>query len=105
VFNDRANKTTEELTFQSFNFADPKMESHHIPVDGKGNKSWVYLRAVAKENLKDIREFLSFVDISYPELISELQHWHPMLIQEYIYDKFFQKILKQSKSFGQGYTL
>jgi len=49
---------------------------------------------VAKEDLKDIEEFLGFVDISYPELVPELQYWHTMLIQEYLYDKFFQKILK-----------
>jgi len=81
------------------------MESRHIPIDGEGNKSWEYLQAVAKEDLKDIREFLGFVDISYPELVPELQHWHTILIQGYLHDKFFQKILKQSKSFGQGYIL
>jgi len=105
VYNDGAIETTEELTFKSFNSADPDMESRHIPIDGKGNKSWEYLRAAAKEDLKDIGEFLGFVDISYPELVPELQHWHTMLIQEYLHDKLFQKILKQSKSFGQGYTL
>jgi len=81
------------------------MESRHIPIDGKGNKSWEYLRAMAKEDLKDIGESISFVDISYPELVPELQHWHTMLIQGYLHNKFFQKILKQSKSFGQGYTV
>jgi len=105
VYNDDANKTTEELIFQSCNFADLNMESHHIPIDGKGNKLWEYLRAVAKEDLKDIGEFLSFVDISYPELLLELQHWHTVLIQGYLHDKFFQKVHKQLKSFGQGYTL
>jgi len=105
VYNDGANETTEELTFKSFNSTDPDIESRHIPIDGKGNKSWEYLRAVAKEDLKDIGEFLGFVDISYLELVPELQHWHTMLIQGYLHDKFFQKILKQSKSFGQGYTL
>jgi len=105
VYNDSANETTEELTFKSFNSADPDMESRHIPIDGKGNKSWEYLRAVAKEDLTNIGEFLGFVDISNPELVPELQHWHTMLIQGYLYNKFFQKILKQSKSFGQGYTL
>jgi len=38
VFNDRANKTTEELTFKLFNSADPDMESRQIPIDGRGNK-------------------------------------------------------------------
>jgi len=47
VYNDGANETTEELTFKSFNSADPDKESRHIPIDGKGNKSWEYLRAVA----------------------------------------------------------
>jgi len=105
VYNDGANETTEKLTFKSFNSADPDMESHHIPIDGKRNKSWEYLQAVAKEDLKDIGEFLGFVDISHLELVPELQHWHTMLIQGYLHDKFFQKILKQLKSFGQGYTL
>jgi len=105
VYNDGANETTEELTFKSFNSANPDMESRHIPIDGKGNKSWEYLRAVAKDDLKDIGEFLGFVDISYPELVPELQHWHTMLIQGYLHDKFFQKIRKQSESFGQGYRL
>jgi len=94
VYNDGANETTEELTFKSFNSADPDMESHHIPINGKGNKAWEYLRAMAKEDLKDIGEFLGFVDISYPELVPELQHWHTMLIQGYLHGKFFQKILK-----------
>jgi len=74
VYNNGATETTEELTFKSFNSADPDMEFRHICIDGKRNKSWEYLRAVAKENLKDIGEFLSFVDISYPELVPELQH-------------------------------
>jgi len=60
---------------------------------------------VAKKALKNIREFLGFVDISYSELIPELQHWHTVLIQGCLHDKSFQKILKQSKSFGQGYTI
>jgi len=94
VYNDGTNETTEELTFKSFNSADPDMESRHVPIDGKGNKLWEYLRAVAKEDLKNIGEFLGFVDISNPELVPKLQHWHTMLIQEYLYDKFFQKILK-----------
>jgi len=89
VFNNGANETIEELTFKSFNSADPDMESRHIPIDSKENKSWEYLRAVAKEDLKDIGEFLGFVDITYPELIPELQHWHTMLIQGYLHDKFF----------------
>jgi len=105
VYNDGANETTEELTFKSFNSADPDIESRHSPIDGKENKLWEYLRAVAKEDLKDIGEFLGFVDISYPELVPELQHWHTILIQEYLHDKFFHKICKQSKSFGQGYIL
>jgi len=105
VYNDDANKTTEGLTFKLFNFADSDIESRHILIDGKGNKSWEYLRAVAKEDLKDIGEFLSFVDLSYPELVLELQHWYTMRIQGYLHDKFFYKILKQSKSFAQVYTL
>jgi len=40
VYNDGANETTEELTFKSFNSADPDMESRHIPINGKGNKGW-----------------------------------------------------------------
>jgi len=72
VYNDGANETTEELRFKSFNSADPDMESRHIPIDGKGNQSWEYLRAVAKKNLKNIGELLGFVDISYPELVPEL---------------------------------
>ena len=39
VYNDGANETIEELTFKSFNSADPDMESCHILIDGKGNKS------------------------------------------------------------------
>jgi len=39
VYNDSVNETTEELTFKSFNSADPDMESRHIPIAGKGNKS------------------------------------------------------------------
>jgi len=93
-YNDYANETTEELTFKSFNSTDPDMESCHILIHGKGKKSWEYLRGVAKEDLKDTGEFLGFVDISYPELVPELQHWHTMLIQGYLHDKFLQKILK-----------
>jgi len=48
--------TTEELIFKSFNSTDPDMESRHIPIDGKGNKSWEYLRAVDKQDLKNIGE-------------------------------------------------
>jgi len=43
VFNDSANETTKELIFKSFNSTDPEMESHQIPIDGLGNKSWEYL--------------------------------------------------------------
>jgi len=39
VFNDHGNKTTEELSFKSFNSTDPNMESRQIPIDGSGNKS------------------------------------------------------------------
>jgi len=39
VYNDGAHETTEELTFKSFNSVDPDMESRHIPIDGKENKS------------------------------------------------------------------
>jgi len=39
VYNDGANETTEELTFKSFNSSEPDIESHHIPIDGKGTKS------------------------------------------------------------------
>ena len=81
------------------------MESHQIPIDGHGNELWEYLRAVAKEDLDDFGKYLSVDNISYPELVPELQQWHTMLIQEYLYDKLFQKILKQAKSFGQEYTL
>jgi len=105
VFNNGANETTEELIFKSFNSTDTHMETRKIPIDGRGNKSWEYLQAVAKEDLKDFGEYLSVDKISYPELIPELQQWHTMLIQGYLHDKLFQKTLKQSKSFGQGYTL
>jgi len=81
------------------------METHKISTDGSGNKSWEYLRAVAKEDLNDFGEYLGVDKISYAELIPELQQWHTMVIQEYLHDKLFQKILKQSRSFGQGYTL
>jgi len=81
------------------------MESRQIPIDGQGNKSWEYSRAVAKEDLDNFEKYLSVDKISYPELVPELQHWHTMLIQSYLHDKLFQKILKQVKSFGQGYTL
>jgi len=81
------------------------METCKIPINGSGNKSLEYLRAVAKEDLKDFGECLGIEKISYPQLIPELQQWHTMLIQGYLRDKLFQKILKQSKSFGQGYTL
>jgi len=105
VFNNGANETTEELLFKSFNSADPDMESRQIPIDGCGNKSWEYLRAVAKEDLDDFGKYLSVDKISYPELVPEFQQWHTMLIQGYLDDKLFQKILKEVKSFGQGYTL
>jgi len=39
IFNDGANKTIEELTFKSFNSADADMESRHIPIGGRENKS------------------------------------------------------------------
>ena len=81
------------------------MESRQIPIDGCGNKSWEYLRAVAKEDLDDFGKYLSVDKISYPELVPEFQQWHTMLIQGYLDDKLFQKILKEVKSFGQGYTL
>ena len=105
IFNDGANETTEELSFKSFDSAKPDMESRQILIDGRGNTLWEYLRAVAKEDLDDFGKYLSVHKISYPELIPELQQWHTMLIQGYLYDKLFQKILKQSNSFGQGYTL
>jgi len=73
-FHDGANETTEELTFKLFNSADLDMESRHIPIDGRENKSWEYLRAVAKKDLKDFGEYLGVDKISYPELIPELQH-------------------------------
>jgi len=57
------------------------------------------------EDLNDFGKYFSVDKISYPELIPELQQWHTILIQGYLHDKLFQKILKQSKSFGQGYTL
>ena len=73
MFNDGANETTEELIFKSFNSADLEMESRHIPIDTKGNKSWKYLWAVAKEDLKDIGKHIGVDKISYPKLIPELQ--------------------------------
>jgi len=73
VFNDGANKTTEELTFKLFNSTDPEMESRQIPIDRLGNKSWEYLRPVAKEDLDDFGKYLGVDKISYPELIPELQ--------------------------------
>jgi len=60
---------------------------------------------VAKEYLDNFGKYLSVDNISYPDLVSELQQWHTMVIQEYLHDKLFQKILKQAKSFGQEYTL
>ena len=60
---------------------------------------------MAKEDLKDFGEYLGVDKISYSELIPELQQWHTMLIQGYLHNKSFQKILKQSKSFRQGYIL
>jgi len=76
------------------------MESHQIPIDGRGNKSLEYLRAVAKKDLDDFGKYLGIDEISYPELVPELQQWHTMLIQEYLHNKLFQKIYKQAKSFG-----
>jgi len=73
VCNDGANETTEELTFKLFNSTDLDMESRQIPIDGRGNKSWEYLRAVAKENLDDFGKYLGVDNISYPELVPELQ--------------------------------
>jgi len=105
IFNDGANETTEELSFKSFNSADPDMESRQIPIDEPGNKSWEYLRALAKEDLDDFGKQLGVDNISYAELIPELQQWHTMLIHGYLHDKLFQKIHKQAKSFVQGYTL
>jgi len=49
------------------------METCKILIDCSGNKSWEYLQAVAKEDLKDFGEYLSVNKISYPELIPELQ--------------------------------
>jgi len=72
VFNDGAHETIEELTFKLFNSADTDVETRKIPIDGSGNKSWGYLRAVAKEDLKDFGEYLGVEKISYPELIPEL---------------------------------
>jgi len=60
---------------------------------------------VAKEDLDDFGKYLGVDNISYPELVPELQQWHTMLIQGYLHDKLFQKRVKQAKSFGQGYTL
>jgi len=54
------------------------MESRHIPINSRENKLWKYLQAVAKEDLKDFREYLSVDKISYPELIHQLQQWHMM---------------------------
>jgi len=48
------------------------MESCHIPIDSRENKSWEYLRAVAKWDLKDFGEYLGVDNISYLELIPEL---------------------------------
>jgi len=105
ILNDGANETTEQLTFKSFKTTDLDMESHQIPIDGRGNKLWKYLQAVAKEDLDDFGKYLGVHNISYPELVPELQQWQTMLIQGYLYDKLFQKILNQAKSFGQEYTL
>jgi len=73
VFNDGANETTEELSFKLFNSADPDIESHQIPIDGEGNKSWENLRAMAKEDLDDFGKYLSVDKISDPELVAALQ--------------------------------
>jgi len=39
VFYDSTNKTTNELTFKSFNAANTDIESRAIPINGRGNKS------------------------------------------------------------------
>jgi len=49
------------------------MESRQIPIGGEGNKSWDYLRAVAKEDLDNFGKYLGVDKISYPKLVPELQ--------------------------------
>jgi len=60
---------------------------------------------VTKEDLEEIGKTYGVDKISYPELVPEHKHWHEMLMQGYLHDKHFQKVTKQARSFGQGYTL
>jgi len=65
------------------------MESREIPIDGSGNKSWEYLRAVAKEDLEEIGKTYGVDKDSYAKLIPELKDWHEILMQGYLHNKHF----------------